>query len=42
MPIGFQSASTTCTYSGALAVGTDLMAFDVSEDKVDVIANAGK
>ena len=30
------------TYSGPLAIGTDLMAFDLREDKVDVIANAAR
>ena len=30
------------TYAGSLAMGTDLMAFDVRTDKVDVIPNAAK
>ena len=30
------------TYAGPLAVGTDLMAFDVRADKIDVIGNAAK
>lgn len=35
-------AQTRETYSGPLAIGTDLMAFDVRADKVEVIANAAK
>ena len=35
-------AQTRETYSGPLAIGTDLMAFDVRADRVDVIANAAK
>jgi hypothetical protein len=30
------------TYNGPLAVGTDFMAFDVPDDKVEVIANLPK
>ena len=30
------------TYAGPLALGTDLMAFDVRDDRVDVIGNAAK
>lgn len=35
-------SQTRETYNGPLAIGTDLMAFDLREDKVDVIANAAR